>query len=298
MFTRTLASLTIALALAGSSHASEFNTAETACALEAASPFEPGFETTGKAVEMIDPHRAIETCWAALGTGDNDYRLKAWMARAYYAAGAFEDAFYYANRAAAEGIPLGQYIAGILYSNGEAGPLQPEYGAQLLAKSGEAGFIPALQGLAISLLNGTGVAQDPALAVEFLQLAADSGFGPAATTLGKLYFDGIGVDQSDMESARLLRLAVHLGDASGAHELALYAESGIGGPVDKAKAAELHETAIALGNCASLTSLAMLYVRGEGVAQDLAKAGQLLERAADMGDEKAQQLLSLIVSSS
>lgn len=290
-------SLTLAVALTatGTAHGAELNALETACALEAASAFEPGFETTGKTVALMDAQKAIDTCFAALGYGDNYYRVSAWLARGYYAAGSYQDALYYAERAAQEGVPLGQYIAGVIYSNGEAGDTQPEYGLAHLIAAAEVGFVPAYHALAINLINGTGVEQELSLAIEFLSVAADEAFGPAATTLGMLYYDGLGVEKDDVESARLLRLARHYGDADGVHELALYAEYGVAGPVDKAKAAALHEEAIGLGSRASLTRLAKLYIAGEGVAQDMETGRTLLQRAATRGDQDAAQLLSLMV---
>lgn len=296
MSIRYLAATLAFLAAANGAQAQELNQAEAACAAEAASPFEAGLGTVGKPIQDIDAQRAVDLCWVAMGTGSNDYRLNAWMARAFYSVGQFEDAAYFADRAAAEGVPLGQYVAGILYSNGDGVAADAEKGAQLLVAAAEAGFVPAYQGLAISLLNGVGVAQDPSLAVEFLQFAADEGFGPAATTLGQLYAEGLGVQQSDAESARLYRLAVHLGDPEGMFELGRYAEAGIAQPADEAKAADLYWSAIEHGSTAPLMNLAMLYLDGRGVDEDQDLAAELIARAAALGDSAALELVEKLTA--
>lgn len=283
----------LGLLIAGTTTASAMtlNAMETACAVEAASPFEPGFETTGRLMEQMDAERAIAVCSEALGSGENDYRLNAWLARAYYAAGQYGDASYFADRAAEEEVPLGLYIAGVLYSNGAGVERDPSIGSALLSAGVEADFVPAFHALAINLINGTGVQTDPELAREFLQLAADAGFAQSATTLGYMYFDGIGTAKDDAESARLLRLGAHLGDGAAMHQLGWYAEQGIGGPVDVATAEEFYWAAIETGNAQSMVNLAGLYIEGRGLQRDLETAGALLARAASLGNPDAIDVL-------
>ena len=273
------------------------NALETECAMQAASSFEPGFETIGRPLSMLDLDATVQACWAAMGSGDNDFRMNAWMARAYYAAGQYADAFYFADRAAENDVPLGLYLAGVLYSAGQGVDADTGRGADLLMAAVEAGFTPAFHALAISLLNGTGVNVDTDLAVDFLQLAADEGFGPAATTLGRMYLAGVGVPSDEMEAHRLMRLGAHYGDADAFYELGHYAEIGIAGPVDPQTAVFNYFTAVDLGNKDALLPLAKLLLAGKGVDRNPAAARELLTQAAADGSSEAVQLLDQMAPS-
>lgn len=229
MIRTTLIAFGLALVASTAAMATPLNALEAKCAAEAASKFEPGFEISGLDLNEIDPQRAVDTCWAAMGSGENDFRMSAWIARAYYAAGQYGDAFQFAERAAGEGVALGIYLAGVMYSKGEGVALDGGRGIDLLTASAEAGFVPAYHALAVNLINGTGVDAQPEMAVGLLQFAADEGYGPAATTLGYMYYDGVGVTQDDAEAARLMRLAAHLRDPEGMQVSAWFIEQGIGG---------------------------------------------------------------------
>jgi uncharacterized protein len=273
------------------------NALEAACAAQAASSFEPGFETTGRPVSMLDLDATVDACWAAMGSGENDFRMNAWMARAYYAAGQYADAYYFADRAAQNDVPLGLYLAGVLYSSGQGVQSDPAKGGQLLMAAVEAGFTPAFHALAISLINGTGVAVDTDLALDFLHFAADEGFGRAATTLGQMYFAGVGLPKDDLEAHRLMRLGAHFGDAEAFYELGHYAQDGIAGPVDDEAAVFNYFTAVDMGNHDALLPLAKLILAGRGTEMDPAMARELLKRAASLGNTEAQSLLDQLARS-
>lgn len=267
------------------------NALEAACAAQAASAFEPGFESIGRPIAQLDLAATVDACWAAMGTGENDFRMNAWMSRAYYAAGQYEDAFYFADRAAQNDVPLGLYVAGVLYTTGQGVAADPNKGADLLMQAVAAGFTPAFHALALNLINGLGVEEDVALAVDFLRLAADEGFGPSATMLGYMYFDGNRLPKDDAEASRLMRLGAHNGDAEAYAVLGRFAEVGIAGPVDMVAAAQNYTTAVDLGYGEALLPLARLYLSGRGVDKDVGVARQLLSRAAEQGDGEARVLL-------
>lgn len=154
----------------GESRAAEVR-AEQACGLIAASPYEAGFESTGKPIEQIDAETAVTTCDKAIGLDGNSLENKAWYARALIAAGRQSEA------------------------------------APLLEAATLGDWTPGMVLLADLLLWGHGVDEDPARAVALYRTGAARYFPPAEFGLGVAYQNGRGVPVDATLAAKWYRAA-------------------------------------------------------------------------------------------
>jgi TPR repeat protein len=152
----------------------------------------------------------------------------------------------------------------------------------------------SMHNLAMSYLNGRGVAQDYGKAHEWYEKAANNGVSNAMTALGELYANGRGVEQDHVKAREWYEKAADKGEARAMVLLgALYAE-GQGVKQDYAKAREWFEKAAAKDISVAMYSLGLFYAYGRGVAQDYVKAREWWEKAAAKDNSDAMYDLGLL----
>ena len=139
-------------------------------------------------------------------------------------------------RAAARGVPAGEWALGDMYWNGE------------------------------------GVRRDYSQAAHWLAAAAESGFARAAAELGSAYYFGRGVALDKARAAQLFAGAASRNDALGDYWVAVRYARGLSTPIDYARAAAYMRAAANQHQPWAQEYLGSLYEQGHGVTRDHAQA--------------------------
>lgn len=92
-------------------------------------------------------------------------------------------------------------------------------GVDLMRRSAELGYVPALVAMGSFYDTGNFLAQEPPQAVAFYRKAADKGDRLAQWSLGRLYFNSTGVPRDLDEATRWLQRAADQGDPFGQYLL-------------------------------------------------------------------------------
>ena len=137
------------------------------------------------------------------------------------------------------------------------------------------------------LIEGRGVARDPAAAIGWFEKAAAQGLAQAQFRLGVIYEKGLGVTRDALKARELYEKAASSGHARAMHNLAVMLAEGVEGKPDYAAAAQWFRRAADYGVRDSQYNLAILYARGLGVAQNLGQSHVWFDIAARQGDEDA-----------
>lgn len=175
-----------------------------------------------------------------------------------------------------------------------------EANAQLdLAKSHEwavkaatAGDIDSMTVTGIDLLNGTGVAANPAEAQRWLTLAAGKNDGIANLTLGNLYSGKFmampsETGKTDLKKAEAYyRKAIASGVKDGVDKLAELYEGGDGTEPDWPRAFAERKPLADAGDPVSETYIGLYYERGYGVPKDMKLAAEWFTKAAKHGSAR------------
>ena len=214
-----------------------------ACAAAAASQFEPGFEHIGRDLASVDSAVAVTACENALKAEPNSVQLKAWLARAYYAASDYEKAVPLFETASAAGNVVALTLLGDMLTTGDGIGKDMSRGAELLTKGAEAGFAPAQNSLGLSYDFGDGLTLVYAQAARLSRAAAEQGLSKAQSNLGLMYQQGLGVPLDYVAAAAWFERAVAAGDVSGEVNLGKLLQDGLGQAADPARAAELYRSA-------------------------------------------------------
>jgi localization factor PodJL len=137
------------------------------------------------------------------------------------------------------------------------------------------------------LLDGRGVARDPAAAIRWFEKAAAQGLAQAQFRLGSIYEKGLGVARDADKARDCYEKAATAGHVRAMHNLAVMLAEGVEGKPDYAAAAQWFRRAADYGVRDSQYNLAILYARGLGVAQNLGQSHVWFDLAARQGDEDA-----------
>jgi TPR repeat protein len=152
----------------------------------------------------------------------------------------------------------------------------------------------AAYALAMLMLDGKGVAKNPAEARRLLERSADA-VPQAATSLGLMLL----ADQkpeSDRRAVELLRRAAQAKDPEALYALAVLTRQGRGVARDLPEAARWMAEAAAERNVAAQVEYAIMLFNGEGVAKDEAAAAKMFTRAAVRGNAVAQNRLARLAA--
>ncbi len=182
------------------------------------------------------------------------------------------------NSAAAKGFAPSQSMLGQLY---EEGGRDFATAAGWYRKAADQDDEVGLCNLAVLLLQGKGVAEDPAQGIALLTKAATQGSAFAKYRLGTCYQQGEGVPQDYATCVDWYRQAADEGYGPAINNLGDKYESGLGVPQDLAKAFELYSVAAEKNVIAAWYNLGCMYQEGRGVPQDKRTARAWLEKAAE-----------------
>jgi TPR repeat protein len=164
----------------------------------------------------------------------------------------------------------------------------------VLRRGADHGDVRSMGNLAVSYLNGFGVAQDYAKAREWYEKAAATYNASAMFNLGLFYDNGQGVAQDYGKAREWYEKAADKGEATAMRNLGLLYANGRGIAQDYGKAREWYEKAADKGEASAMNDLGLLYANGQGVAQDYTKARDWYEKAAAKGDTNAMVNLGLL----
>jgi TPR repeat protein len=199
-------------------------------------------------------------------------------------------ALHFLNRSAAKGYAPSQSRLGFLYEQGGDFAAAAGWYRKAADRDDEMG----LCNLAVLLLQGRGVAKDPAQGIALLTKAATQGSAFAKYRLAVCYQEGEGVPQDYAQCVQWYNQSAEQGYAVAINNLADKYENGLGVEKDLAKAFELYSVAAEKNIVAAWYSLGCMYQEGRGVEQDKDKARSWLEKAAEYewGDS-AERLAAL-----
>ena len=137
------------------------------------------------------------------------------------------------------------------------------------------------------LVDGRGLARDPAAAIGWFEKAAAQGLVQAQFRLGGIYEKGLGVARDAAKARECYEKAAALGHVRAMHNLAVMLAEGVDGKPDYGAAAQWFRRAADYGVRDSQYNLAVLYARGLGVTQNLGQSYVWFDIAARQGDEDA-----------
>ena len=147
------------------------------------------------------------------------------------------------------------------------------------------------------LLDGRGVARDPAQALIWFERAAEGGEAEARNMVGRCHERGWGVPQDYRRAARHFEDAARRGHVWAKVNLAQILMR-LGDPADRPRAFELFRQAAAAGSLKAVNSLARFLEEGWAGPPDPAAAAALYRTAAERGDHWAQFNLATVLARS
>jgi hypothetical protein len=164
----------------------------------------------------------------------------------------------------------------------------PHAAAATLHAAAEGGVVQAQLVYGQWLLDGRGVASDPAQAVQWFHHAARRGEPMALNMLGQCHAQGWGVAVNFLMAAYWFRLAAQGGLDWGMYNYATALTLGQGVETDHATALDWFRQAAALGHAKSMNMVGSFHEDGWVVDRDLAAAARHYRRAAEGGDFRGQ----------
>ncbi|MCB8874031.1 SEL1-like repeat protein [Acidisoma silvae] len=188
--------------------------------------------------------------------------------------------------AAAElGLPMAQYLQGVLLEHGVGLPQDAPMAVVLYQKAANTGLRSAMARLGLALLEGRGGKKpDPITGESWLRRAALAGDVEAAAMVGDLYAKGGDLPPNFAEAAVWFQRAAEGGHAMAARALGMLYLTGAGVPRNADEAAVWFDRAAASGNTASQVDLANLVLQGSVRDGDPDRMRSWFEQAAESGD--------------
>ncbi len=157
-------------------------------------------------------------------------------------------------------------------------------------------LIAIVLGPALALVAGAPpnlTASDSAVAsLTELRVNADRGVASAQYQLGRILVEGDGVASQPAAGIDLLRKAAAQGHGQAMHDLGSVFRNGKGVPVDLAEAVRWYRQGAEHGNTDAQYDMGWILVEGCGVATDAPAGFSWMQRAADRGDRNAQWYLA------
>jgi TPR repeat protein/CHAT domain-containing protein len=255
---RSLHALVLFFLVVGFAQSAKAQIFEHQCDLLAAAPSDPSKQGPGVPYGEVDASAAIPACEDAAKKFPTIARFRFQLARALNKAERYEEAVSYYR-------PLAT-----------------------------SGYAPAAQNLAVLMLDGKGVAKDPARAVELVRWAAEAGYSFSQRELANFYSSGTYVERDPATAAKWYGKAADQGDAIAQNELGLMYQNGVGVEHNPTAAVELYRKSALQGFGFGQANLGTMYAAGSGVPQDYAEAAKWYTAAADQGDPRAQNDLGVL----
>jgi TPR repeat protein len=164
----------------------------------------------------------------------------------------------------------------------------PEQVAAFLLAAAEQGAVAAQLRYGQILLDGQGVARDPAAALDWFGRAARAGDPMAMNMVGRCLEQGWGCRRDPTLAAAWFEAAALRGLDWGLYNYATLAALGDGIPQDRARALDWFERAAAQGHAKSFNMIGGFHEDGWVVPRDRERARALYRRGAEAGDFRAQ----------
>ncbi|MEO0634016.1 MAG: caspase family protein, partial [Pseudomonadota bacterium] len=260
-----------------------------ACDMLAGNPYDSERVTAGTRQFILDRNfdGAIVTCELAVERHPDVVRFWAQLARAYRAAGRYEEARAWQIKAVDAGYVNAMVYLGQMHLDGQAVAQDFSRAYDLFETAAAEGDTAALTALAWVHRAGVGVPQDYGAAREFYELGAARGNDWAMTNLGEFYQKGLGVERNPQEAERWYIQAAKSGELTAQTRLARMYQNGDGIPQNFEQARFWFETAASRKVPNGMTRLGIMYEQGQGVPVDVEAAARLYVRAARDGDGEA-----------
>ena len=230
---------------------------------------------------------AIVSCEVAVDRHPDVPRYWAQLARAYRAAGRYDEALLWQERAVEADYLAAVVNLGQMYLDAQAVPQDYAKAYELFSYAADKGETAAFTALAWVFRAGVGVEQSYANAMTWYQRGADAGNDWAMTNIGELYQNGKGVERDPTKAVEWYTRAAKSGELTAQTRLARMYQTGDGIEKDFAKAKEWYETAAGRGVPNAVTRLGIMYEAGQGVDKNVEAAHRLFTTAAREGDGEA-----------
>lgn len=164
----------------------------------------------------------------------------------------------------------------------------PQEAAVLLKTGAEAGLPEAQAAYGQALLDGRGVATDPAQALGWFRKAAAAGHLMAINMVGRCFEKGWGVAEDRVEAVRWYARAAQGGLDWGMYNYGAALALGAGIAQDDQAALGWFQRAGALGHAKSINFVGAFHEEGRLTTRDMAKAAECYACAAEGGDFRGQ----------
>ncbi len=135
------------------------------------------------------------------------------------------------------------------------------------------------------------LADAPERSAPWVRAAAEYGFVEGQVRYGRLLLEGQGVARDPAQALAWFRRAAEAGDAEGQNMVGRCLENAWGVAADLAEAALWYHRAAEAGHAWAQYNLGHLYLDGLGVARDAVRALSLYRQAADQGHARAMNLV-------
>ena len=235
----------------------------------------------------------------------------------------WNDALYWAYKAARAGEPIAMNCLGILYSKGQGTALNFEEAFRWYLEAAERGLNIAMSNVAYYYIYGKGVDIDPDKAVEWFEKAIKCGWNDTNRDLQRtrkiaeikhaaiagsidaqadyadelrgigLFLEQSGGDPQKAYSESLVwaEKAVNANNPKALRVLAMAALFGRGVKKEPEKGISLLKKGCDVGDTDCMVTLAQAYLSGEEIQRDPDQARKLLARAKEGGNKNAEELL-------
>ncbi|MGP3698916.1 caspase family protein [Rhodobacter sp. NSM] len=260
-----------------------------ACDMLAGNPYDSQRVTAGTRQFILDRNfdAAIAVCEIAVERHPEVVRFWAQLARGYRAAGRYDEALHWQQKAVDAGYASAMVYLGQMYLDGQAVPRDYARARQLFDAANGRGETAALTALAWIYRAGVGVPEDLGIALDYYRQAAARGNDWAMANLGEFYQKGLGVPRDPAEAVRWYTAGAKSGELTAQTRLARMYQTGDGIPRDYGQARLWFETAAGRGVPNALTRLGVMYEERQGTERNLESAARLYTRAAREGDAEA-----------
>lgn len=164
----------------------------------------------------------------------------------------------------------------------------PRDAARAVLAAAQAGLLEAQLMLGQLLLDGRGIARDPALALTWFRIAGEQGHPMGWNMLGRCHEHGWGCARDLPRAADAYARAAAGGLDWGMYNHANLLATGRGVARDPVAAFTLYQAAAELGHAKSMNLVGRCYEDGLGVAADPQLAYHWYRRSAEAGDFRGQ----------
>lgn len=195
----------------------------------------------------------------------------------------YAKSWFWIQRSAETGWPIGQSAAGIAYMTGRGVERNPKEAVAWFRKSAEQGYAQGQARLGIAYFLGEGVSRDPNEAISWFRKAAEQDNPLAQYWLANAYHDGEGVSKDTATALDWLRKAADQGEPAAGYRLGKLYDTGEGVPQDAMEAVKWYRKAADHDHHAAQFDLAISYHEGQGVPKSMDEAEKWFTKASDAG---------------